>query len=48
MKRFMDASFYNSTNKDCLRASLEDELRQLKAWNLYCDIRKNNMKTWWF
>ena len=25
----------------------EDELRIEKAWNLYCKIRENNMRSWW-
>lgn len=48
IKRFMNISCCNRYNIYLdSRHIIEDDLRERKAWNLYCKIREYNMKSWW-
>lgn len=47
-KRFIKNELFCEKLKDeDLRYIIEDDIRIGKAWNLYCKIRENNMRTWW-
>lgn len=47
-KRFIRyGQFCEQLKDEDFRHMMEDDLRIEKAWNLYCKIRENNMRSWW-
>lgn len=51
-ERFMDDEtielYFGKDASDTVRILGEDDLRQLKAWRLYCKIRAEHLREWWY
>lgn len=51
-KRFIDDEaielFFSKNASETVRFIGEDDLRQAKAWALYCQIRKEHLLKWWY